>query len=307
MKNVLIYALIILAGLVVAFYYADQPVEKLIPKYTNAASQFMEIDGMNVHYRIEGDGKMPLVLLHGTSASLHTWDGWVEVLSDEFTIVRMDLPAFGLTGPAADGAYSLENYVDFLEKFTEALKLDTFYLAGNSLGGAIAWNYALVNPDQVKKLILIDASGFPKAAGKRPFIFRIAQNPFFAAILKNFTPSFLVENNLKAVYFDQKKVTPQLVTRYHDLLLREGNRLAFIQRSKVLGKSRISEIATIDIPTLIQWGKHDAWIPVEDGYRFAEEMPNAQLIVYDNAGHVPMEEIPLETAQDARTFLQKHP
>ena len=119
--------------------YIDIPVEKLKEKYANEFSRFVAIDGMQVHYRIEGKG-MPILLVHGTGSSLHTWDDWTLKLKENYQVIRMDLPAFGLTGPNKTGDYSIEKYTQFLEEFVAQLKLDSMILAGNSLGGNIAWN-----------------------------------------------------------------------------------------------------------------------------------------------------------------------
>jgi pimeloyl-ACP methyl ester carboxylesterase len=89
---------------------------------------------------------MPVVLVHGTAASLHTWDDWTDSLKKDYRVIRMDIPAFGLTGPHPDADYSIEAYVAFLGQFLDQLDIDSMYLAGNSLGGNIAWNFAASLP-----------------------------------------------------------------------------------------------------------------------------------------------------------------
>jgi len=128
---------------------------------------------MNVHYRDEGEG-FPIVLIHGTAASLHTWDDWTDELKKTNRVIRMDLPAFGITGPNKNADYSLQAYTDFLNSFIDKLKLEKFHLAGNSLGGNIAWNYAADYPQKVEKLILVDASGLPTNK-EPPSIFKMAK------------------------------------------------------------------------------------------------------------------------------------
>ena len=151
--------LIALASLLfVVLSEADLSVDELKSKYANEKSQYIDVQGMSVHYRIEGNWSAPaLVLIHGTAASLHTWDAWVDYLAPHFKIVRFDLPAFGLTGPSPARDYSKEAYVEFLNNFTQEIGLTSFHLAGNSLGGDIAWNYAATYPEKVDKLVLVDA------------------------------------------------------------------------------------------------------------------------------------------------------
>jgi pimeloyl-ACP methyl ester carboxylesterase len=282
-------------------FQPDKTVEELKVNYTDSRSKFIEVDGMQVHYCVEGKGS-PLVLIHGTSSSLHTWEDWNTILKDHYTIIRMDIPGFGLTGPQPENNYSIEYYTEFINKFTQKIGLDTFYLAGNSLGGFISWHYALNYPEKVKKLILVDAAGYPK--DKIPALFKFARMPILPDIMKTFTPKILIEKNLKQVYFDDSKITDDLVQRYFDLSLRTGNRDAFIHRVKAGFSSHYDEIKNIKTPTLIQWGKHDDWIPLKDAVQFNKDISGSILKVYDNAGHVPMEEIPLETAKDVLYFLQ---
>lgn len=280
----------------------DMPLNELKDKYTDGQSQFMEIEGMQVHYKDEGEG-YPLLLLHGTASSLHTWDGWTEELKDSFRIIRMDLPAFGITGPNANNDYSLEAYNEFLNKFMDKLKVDSFYLAGNSLGGLIAWNYALAAPNRVTKLILVDPAGYWDEERKMILGLRIARIPVVRTILKHVTPRFMVEKSIRQCYGDTSKVEGWLIDRYHHLLLREGNRAAYVARMNEPYEYNSPRIGTIPQPTLILWGELDQLIPVRDAYKFEEDIENAELIVYDGIGHIPMEEIPEQTAQDALGFL----
>jgi pimeloyl-ACP methyl ester carboxylesterase len=293
----------IILGVVLIFGYSDQSVDELKEKYASEQSKFKEIDGIKVHYRDEGTG-VPLVLLHGTAASLHTWDGWTEALKDKYRIIRLDLPAFGLTGPAFDGDYTTDNYGRFLNAFLSELQLDSIYLAGNSLGGHIAWTYTLDNQDFVRKLILIDASGIPKT-GPDPLAFRMAKTPILGSILKYITPNSFIKKNLNEVYYDDSKITDALVDRYHDLALREGNRQAFIDRTAVVNPDRSDELQYLLTPTLLIWGKEDNWVPMSSFERFKVLIPDLKTALLDKIGHVPMEEDPKLTSKIADDFLKQ--
>jgi len=279
----------------------DLPLDQLKAEYTNKASRFIELDGMEVHYRDEGTGSV-LVLVHGTSSSLHTWDGWQRHLADHFRIIRMDLPGFGLTGPNAGGDYTIQAYVRFLKAFLDRIGIRQCSMAGNSLGGFITWRFALAYPEMVKKMILIDAAGYPHHRDD-PLVIRAGKLPVVNKLFTLVTPRYFVTKSLRDVYFDEQKVTDGLVDRYYDLACRPGNRLAFIQRVSSKEASKAEQISSIQTPTLLQWGRHDTWISLEKGERFEHDLPNARLIVYENAGHVPMEEVPGPTAADARQFL----
>lgn len=296
---------VLLALIVIVFLFVrdpDKSLKELSLVYENEHSKWIEVDDLDVHYRKEGSGP-GLVLLHGTAASLHTWDGWTTALKDSFTIYRMDLPAFGLTGPAPDRDYSINAYVDFVDAFVLKHDLDSFAIAGNSLGGYIAWAYTVNHPGKVDKLILLDAAGYPHEGASDALAFKIAANPVLRPLMKHITPKSFIKKNLEQVYADDSKVTEKLVTRYHDMTLRKGNRQAFIDRVHADHEDISSLIREITCPTLIMWGSQDTWTPVGNATRFNEDIPGSRLIMYADVGHVPMEEIPEQSARDALQFL----
>jgi len=306
MKKKLLIALGIVVGfptlLLLSQLRFDIPAAEVEARYKLKESQFMEVSGMRVHYTDEGKGEAVL-LLHGTGASLHTWQAWVEVLKKNFRVIRLDLPGFGLTGPAPDRNYRVDNYVKFLRQFLAVLKIKQVSIAGNSLGGQIAWHYTANYSDDVNKLILIDSAGLPRL-NEIPMPIRLARMPVVGALARYISPRFLVRNSLWEVYFDRSKVTEELIDRYYTLALREGNRQAFIDRAMQLEEDTGAGLERIGIPTLILWGRYDQWIPVEQAENFRKKLPWSQVVIYDNAGHVPHEEIPEQSVADAVKFLQ---
>ncbi|WP_296378000.1 alpha/beta hydrolase [Winogradskyella sp.] len=300
--------LVALVFFIQSIYYSDIPLEKLKETYANEFSQFIEIDGMQVHFRDEGKG-FPIVLVHGTAASLHTWDKWAQSLKNNYRVIRLDLPAFGLTGPNSSGDYSIDTYAKFLDDFLIKLNVQKFYLAGNSLGGNIAWNYAAEYPEKVDKLILVDASGLPTNK-PQPWIFKMAKTPVLNTLFLGLTPKTIIRKNLEQVYEDDTKIDDNLVTRYHDMALREGNRQAFIDRAKTdfkLGDSKqIDILKGIKTETLIIWGENDLWIPLDNGKRMNSLMKNSKLNIIKNSGHVPMEENPEESLNLLKAFLNEY-
>lgn len=302
-KKIGLFILLSLLVVITRLVYWDIPLEELKLEYANEQSKFMELNGMPVHYRDEGEG-MPVVLVHGTAASLHTWDDWTNTLKENYRVIRMDIPAFGLTGPAPEGDYSIDRYVDFLAQFLEKLHIDSMYLAGNSLGGNIAWNFAAAYPDKVKKLVLLDAAGYPSDEPD-PWIFGLARTPVLNLIVSYITPRFIIKNNLEQVYFDDKKITDSLVGRYHQMALRTGNRQAFIDRAKTPFVDHTDRLKNLTMETLVLWGDNDTWIPVEDGEKFARDIKPSELVVLENTGHVPMEERPEESVKVVLEFFRK--
>lgn len=296
--------ILIILGYTWMNYASDKSFEELKSKWAYDNSQFIEMNGMPVHYRINGEGE-PLVLIHGTGSSLHTWEGWTEVLEKDFKVISLDMPAFGLTGPNPDKEYTLAYYSKFLDTFLKQIDVDQFSIAGNSLGGGIAWKYASLFPNKVKGMILIDPIGYPRK-GELPFALRLASNKYASKFLKTITPKSLFYKSMNEVFHNDELVTDKLVNRYYELYLREGNRQAFVDRAMSKETIDTSEIAAIKTPTLILWGETDEWISVEDAPKFQRDIEGAELIIYPNAGHVPMEELPELTAIDARIFLRKN-
>jgi pimeloyl-ACP methyl ester carboxylesterase len=283
----------------------DKSVQELSVRWASAPSQFANINGMQVHLRDEGprDDPLPIVLLHGTSASLHTWDGWVSGLKDKRRVIRMDLPAFGLTGPNPQNDYSIAAYVQFVQATLDAMGVKECVLGGNSLGGQIAWASAAALPERVKKLILVDAAGYRFESTSVPIGFRIALTPGLRWIAEKILPRSVVEKSLHSVYGDPSKVSQELVDRYYDLALRAGNRQALGRRFEQRFTSDEAQIAMLKVPTLILWGGQDRLIPPDSARRFAKDIAGSTLVVFDALGHVPHEEDPGATLAPVQTFL----
>ena len=294
------------AGLFIAVYRGDLPQSELVRKYANEESEFTDVADMRVHFRDEGSGDRVLLLLHGIGASLHTWDGWIQPLEYDHRILRVDLPGFGLTGPNPNGDYSIQAYIDFLDRFLDKLDVQSIDIAGNSLGGQIAWNYALARPERVRRLVMIDAAGYPRADNAPTgTVLRLARLPLVNNLLTMLTPRSLVADSLREVYGDPSRLTDGVIDRYYELARRQGNRQAFIERALATSIDRNGDHRKLTQPVLILWGAEDRWIPLEDGRAFANDIAGARLIVYPGVGHIPMEELPGPTARATLTFLRE--
>ena len=309
-KIVLTINLLLVLIIVVVFGHKDIPLNELKIKYTNSDSSFINIEGTNVHYRDEGSSSdsIPIILIHGTGSSLHAYDIWSDNLKKSNRVIRMDLPAFGLTGPFLKRDYTISNYTTFLKEFLDILNIKQCILVGNSLGGEIAWRFAIQEPVMSRKLILLDPSGYPVISKSIPIAFKLAKIPVLNKFLTYITPRFLVRASIENVYFDKSKVSDSLVNRYFDLTLRKGNRKAIVDRLKVSttltnGTKTHDNIKKIKQPTLIIWGSDDQLIPVENGYKFKNDITNSKLIVMQQTGHVPMEEKPLISLNFAIDFI----
>ena len=302
--------LLLLSGILIYAWQPDRPVDDLKARWAPPPSQWMSVDGMQVHWRDEGrrDDPRPIVLIHGTSASLHTWDGWVAELAPKHRVIRLDLPGFGLTGPSPEGDYSLQAYVEHLRRFLDQVPVSQVVLVGNSLGGQIALAMALEHPERVDGLILIDSAGYAFQPKSIPLGFRLARSDWTAPIARYLLPRSLVAASVRNTYGNPDRVSPDLIDRYFELNLRAGNRDALIQRFR---QTRYDEgadrIAELKLPTLIIWGGQDRLIPPENGERFHRDIQGSELRVFPQLGHVPQEEDPRVTVAAARRFLDGLP
>ena len=289
----------------------DRAVETLVARWAPPPSDFIEVKGQLVHIRDEGPraDPSPIVLLHGTSASLHTWEGWARQLKVQRRVISFDLPGFGLTGPFA-GQYAVDDYrgdtyARFVLDMLDALKLPRVVLGGNSLGGEIAWRVATLAPARVERLVLVDAAGPSFTPESVPIGFMAARLPVISWLSQHLLPKQLVAHSVVSVYGNPARVTSELVDRYYELTLREGNRRALGLRLQQLRPGEDAErIATIRQPTLILWGGRDRLIPPAVGKTFEQQIAGSRLVLLDDLGHVPQEEDPARSLEPVKAFLE---
>jgi pimeloyl-ACP methyl ester carboxylesterase len=265
--------------------------------------------GLHVHYRDEGDPNRPLlVLLHGFGDSFTSWDGWVPELKGRFRLIRLDFPGHGLTR-APEGFVLRDNagLADFVDVFAATLALPKFAVAGNSMGGGVAWQLAVRHPERINALILVDAAGFPneKPPAKIPLAFKILRYPIGRIILRNIDNRPLIEQGLKTDVYDQAVITPAFVDRWAEFQRAPGHR-AILMSINLGAQARATPalLGTIKVATLILHGENDLLIEPASAHKFAAAIPGAKLLLYPQVGHLPQVEIPARSAADVAEFLQ---
>lgn len=298
-----------LCGAFLTLRVPDTDPAEMLAKYGGAQAKFAAgSDGLRIHYRDQGNPAGPtLILLHGNSASLHTWEPVVRLLEKDFRLISYDHPGHGLTGPSKSEDYSAAGMMAALDVVARAAGVERFVLVGHSMGGWIAWRYALAHPDRVQGLILIDAAGAPLREGESPpplnLGFKLLRIRWLRPVISSIAPRAVIAKSLRQTLVDASLVTDAMVDRYWELLRYPGNRRAAALRTDVDREpAMFDRISEITVPTLILWGQQDALIHATAARTFQERLPQAKAIVYDRVGHVPMEELPEPTAADIRAF-----
>jgi pimeloyl-ACP methyl ester carboxylesterase len=283
--------LALLVGLAVAIYTPDRSRTALEAAYLRSPADLVDIAGVRLHLRDEGPKDAPVVvLLHGIGSSLHTFDGWAEGLAGRFRVIRFDLPGSGLSGPDPSGIYTDDRSVMLLLALMDQLGVDRATLAGNSIGGRLAWRFAAAHPDRVKRLVLISPDGYASPGfdyGKPP------QVPVVMEAMRFALPKWALRPSIAAAYADPAKLSDAVMERYHALLLAPGNRAAMLARMR---QTVLVEpgpfLRQIRVPVLLLWGEADAMIPLSNAQDYLAELPDARLVTLPGLGHVPQEEAP---------------
>jgi pimeloyl-ACP methyl ester carboxylesterase len=308
-KWLMITLVVLMVGTIAVFWESDRDAAAMKAKYASATSQFIDIGGgMKIHARDEGkrDGRV-MVLIHGSNSSLHTWEPWVQRLGGQYRVISMDMPGHGLTGPNPARDYHYAVFIDVVDKVMTKMGVAKFTIAGNSMGGGIAWHYAVAHPDRVEGLVLVDAAGAPQWQAKKvPIGFKLARMPVVKELARYVTPRSVFESSLHASVSNQAIVTPQAVDRYFDLNLYPGNRQATMDRFALVHNVEPADkaaLGAIKVPTLIMWGDEDGLIPVGNAKWFADMIPGSKSVIYPKIGHLPMEEVADQSAADMGAFM----
>ncbi|MEO1136919.1 MAG: alpha/beta hydrolase [Pseudomonadota bacterium] len=277
------------------------PAETLESTYVKTEDRFVDISGARVRVREEGASTAPVVLLvHGFTHSLETWDGWAAHLKDRYRVIRYDLLGHGLTGPDPNERYAPDERAAFIGDLMSALDIKSAFIAGNSLGGLAAWKFAAINPDRVRGLILVSPGAFSlNGVSDKPAEIPAAMKAYLMT-----APEAGVRASAELIYADDSKITEARLRTMRDMIRRKGNGAALIKSLEEFTLPDPSDLLqSVAAPTLIIWGEDDVIIPIEQGRQMTALMQNAALKAYPGVGHAAQEEAPAETIVEATAFL----
>jgi pimeloyl-ACP methyl ester carboxylesterase len=265
------------------------------------------LDGVKHHYR-EWPGPGPDVFLqHGFGSSTYTWEWLAPRLNAAgYHVWALDLPGFGWSDKPEGFSYHPRNLLAAMHRFLDDKGLHNLIVVGHSLGGGLAWMTAVERPDLVDRLVLIDAAGY---LGSVPSVIHLASWPLADEEMEAVFGRWAVRWVLGDVYQRDELLTDDRVDAYYDRLRTRGMLHAQAELSRSLLDGSLDtmsrRIREVRQPTLILWGTHDAWLPLEQGRRFAGDIRGSRLHELDCCGHMPQEESPDEVARLILDFLRE--
>lgn len=289
-----------------------QPMEALV----FPDSQFMDIDGVDVHYQeIHLDSETLIILLHGFGSSTYSWQKVMEPFSSFGSVLAYDRPGFGLTErvlPYEDvdtNPYLLEYQPQILMAFIESKKVDKIILVGNSAGGTVALQTALAYPDRIDALILISpavygSGGAPKWI--RPLLNLPQMDRLGPVLVRTIRERGL--ELLKLAWSNPENISEEDLLNYQKPLSVDRWDVGLWEFTKANGENEIDSRTTeLLLPVLVITGADDKIIPADQSIQLASELLNASLVVIPGCGHVPQEECPTDFMNAVDDFVKNLP
>jgi pimeloyl-ACP methyl ester carboxylesterase len=272
-------------------------------------SQFVEVNGLDLHVKTLGQGEPVFLLLHGFGSSLYSWQAVMEPLSQQGTVIAFDRPGFGLTERPLEwegqNPYSPEAQVELALGLLDHFGVHQAILVGNSAGGTVAMQVAQAHPERVSGLILVDPavySGGGTPAWVRPLLATPQMRrlgPLVARQIQTRGPELI-----ELSWHNPDLITPEMLARYQKPLQVENWDRALWEFTLASRASGLAEkLDQFNLPVLVVTGDDDRVVPTAESVRLASELPNARLAVIADAGHVPHEEKPAAFMEAVSSFL----
>lgn len=307
LKKIVLSLLLVVLSVTSYLVYKHHEVftfDQLKARYANQQSRFLHLeDGTRVHYQIHNEqAQTTLVLIHGSNMSVQVWDAWVQYLPSRYRLLSFDMPGHGLTGRIVSDDYTAISMAGVLHQSLQQLGIKQAFVAGNSMGGRVAWNYGLTYPDNTAGIILVDASGFPDI-NKQSSVFDLINLPIIRNLDRLTIPRSILKQGLVTSVVETSVFSASDIDMYWQFNLMAGTGEATAKRFKQPPVTPHQSIANIQVPTLILWGDKDPLIPVTDAQKFNSSIAGSEMIIYNDVGHIPQLEIPQDSAADVVRFI----
>jgi len=258
---------------------------------TEMQQTYIKVDNINLYCECILNDKPPILLIHGFASSIFTFRRIIPLLQRHFSVFAVDLPGFGKSEKPTSFVYNFQNYAKLMLECIHKLEIPNTYIVAHSMGGQIALNMALMAPEKINKLILLCSSGYLKRSKK--LLICSSYLPFFERFVQYYVRRKEVKNHLKNVFFNHSLINDELIQEFGSPLSEKGFYKALIRLLRHREDDLLPEqLQTIQIPTLLVWGKEDRVVPLEVGKRLVQDLPHAKLITYEKTGHLITEEKP---------------
>lgn len=261
----------------------------------------IKLSGMNIYCEYKLNEKPPILLIHGLVASAYTFHRMMPFLEKHFSVIAIDLPGFGRSEKSIKFINSYENFADLIDKCINYFNLKEVYLAGHSMGGQISLYTARRFPEKIKKLILLNASGYLRPSS--PWIKLLTYVPFFYRFVRRQIRKQGVRDTLEHVLSDHSVINEEMVKEYGRPLNEKNFYKSLLRliryREGDLTSEQVQQITT---PALLIYAVEDRVISIKIAEKFKKDLPHARLITYPNTGHLFTDEIPEELAAQILKF-----
>ena len=265
--------------------------------------------GLPLYREWHGPRGTPVLLVHGYSTHRYTWRHWIPVLEENHRVLAVDLKGAGDSPKPRDEGYGPLEQSRLLHRLIVEQNLMDLTLVGHSLGGGIALLTALrlqeEEPSRLGRLVLVAGAAYPQSL---PLFIALAARPWLGPLLLKAIPaSFVIRAGLRRAYHSPEKITPQQVEAYARPLRTADGRRALSMMARRMVPPNLEELTErygdLDVPTLLLWGRQDTIVPLRVGQRLQRDLPRSRLEILEGCGHMPQEELPAESLEIFRSFL----
>lgn len=280
--------------------------EQVKAAYRLPNSHFLQWEGAEVHYTESGnDTNMTVLMIHGFGGSHRDFHALDSLMSHRYRVIRVDMPGFGLSDyPFAYGGKTFRDaYSEYFRFLLDTLRIDSFHVMGNSLGGLMSLELATQYPDRVRSLVLFNSAGYDMEEVMRSANAFVLRNPLVKVMVRKGMSAFMTARGMRRVVYSDTLITQEKVRRVNSMWNREGNMRHLVEMANANESPDEEMIRSISCPTLIVWGRQDRIIDVKYAPLFHRDILGSRLIIYEECGHVPMTERPEEVHRDVEGFL----
>jgi pimeloyl-ACP methyl ester carboxylesterase len=315
LRWLIVISVFLLVVIVVPLVIPIPPLQgtKTIEQLKDPDSKFIQINGVNVHYKKYGEGTPVIFLLHGFGASTFSWRSVATELTKYGAVIAYDRPGFGLTQRPLPGSwkgtdpYSTQGQINTLIGLMDAFNVKKAVLIGNSAGGQVALAASLQHPDRVQALVLVDAaiySNSPIPEWVKGILRTNQMERIGPLFLRNFGASG--EKIIYTAWHDPSKVTAAVLDGYKKPLHAENWDIGLWQFSVAPQLTGLDKrLSELNLPVLVLTGDDDRIVPTALSVKLGQQIPGAVFNEFTGCGHVPQEECPDQFLTEFDRFMMK--